>query len=172
VTTAGDCDDGDGSIEPGATEVCDDLDNDCDGRAEEGLTFTSYYYDGDGDGSGGQLYARLCSAPGGGTVSVAGDCDDGAGAIEPGATELCDDIDNDCDGVAEDGLTFLPYFHDDDGDGYGAAYYGQACVDPGGSTAGTWGDCLDTSDTAYPGATELCDGIDNDCDGPPDEGCP
>ena len=71
------------------------------------------------------------------------DCDDGDATVYPGATEVCDGVDNDCDPTTDD-------TQDLDADGFSAV-----CDD----------DCDDTDSTVYPGAPELCDGLDTDCDG-------
>jgi predicted outer membrane repeat protein len=97
------------------------------------------------------------------------DCDDTNNAINPDAAEICDGVDNDCDGRLDDGLT-EGYFTDADGDGFGA--YGDVlytCTDPGSGYSQTAGDCDDTDAEVYPGAEELCDGIDNDCGGVVDD---
>jgi len=95
-----DCDDGNAGIHPGATEICDDgIDQDCNGAD---LASQTYYYDDDGDGYGDEAVVACGSQPGG-TVSVSGDCDDGDPAIHPGAEELCDAKDNDCNGEVDDG---------------------------------------------------------------------
>ena len=94
-----DCDDIDPAINPGATEVCDGVDNNCDGEVDEGVK-NAYYWDGDGDGYGSPFTDPIeaCSAPEG-YVSNNTDCDDTIAAINPGAAEVCDDgVDNDCDG--------------------------------------------------------------------------
>ena len=99
----GDCDDSDAAIYPGAPEICDGIDNDCDGEVDEGVT-NPYYEDADGDGYGLSTVGPVmtCSPPAG-YVSNNLDCDDSDAAIYPGALEICDGIDNDCDSEIDEG---------------------------------------------------------------------
>ncbi len=95
-----------------------------------------------------------------------GDCDDSDANVHPGALEHCDGIDEDCDGsVDEDPVDGSDWFEDADGDGFGNIDLAAvACEQPSGHVAdGT--DCDDEHANAYPGASEIIDGIDNDCDG-------
>ncbi|MFT5683682.1 MAG: hypothetical protein ACI8RZ_004614 [Myxococcota bacterium] len=166
-----DCDDSDGSTRPGADEVCDGVDNDCDGTADEGLTLT-YFLDEDGDGYGGTAL-ETCEPPSG-YVRLGGDCDDTDATLTPGATEVCDGIDNDCDGTADDGAGEQLWYADLDEDGHpGEGDSVQACEPPDGYQAApaVW-DCDDTDAAISPGAEEACDELDNDCDGDIDEGVP
>ena len=149
----GDCADDDGAINPGAAEVCDDVDNNCEAGVDEGC-------DDDGDG--------YCDANMGlvGTPSVCpnggGDCNDGNEAVNPVATEICDDVDNDCKQGVDDGC-------DDDDDGYcdaGMVMQGTPSVCPNGG-----GDCKDDIAGIHPGVTEVCDDVDNNCSQGVDEGC-
>jgi hypothetical protein len=149
--TQGDCDDNDPGVNPGENEICDGVRNDCDEvlLPDEGTTC----WDDDGDcfceafGEG----ASTCA----GTVNAAcatlpeGDCNDAAPFTYPGAPEIIDGADNDCDTDIDEGTTA----YDDDGDGFTEAD----------------GDCDDDSAISYPGADERCDFEDNDCDGVVDE---
>jgi predicted outer membrane repeat protein len=100
----GDCDDLDDAVYPSAAEVCDGVDNDCDGSIDpvgtrDGLT---WYRDSDGDGYGVEADSILaCTIPATDFVRVAGDCDDGDSTVHPDAPEYCDEIDQDCDGVVD-----------------------------------------------------------------------
>ena len=130
-----------------------------------------WYPDGDSDGFGdADAESRPgCNAPGLGWVSNGSDCDDNDGSTWPGASDSCDNKDNDCDGEIDENGD-LEVWPDVDGDGYGdeSAASIQACDIPSGY-ADNPQDCNDSNATAYEGAPEQCDSIDNDCDGEIDE---
>ena len=135
---AGDCNDGSATIFDGAPELCDGWDDDCDGF------LGALEADADAD----TFFTCTYVASGGNPTFAGDDCEDADPATFPGAPEVCDGVDNDCDGTtADEGL-------DEDGDGI------NTCTD-----------CDDGDANVYPGAPEICDGADDDCDGtiPADE---
>jgi hypothetical protein len=98
-----DCDDGDPGVNPGAEELCNDVDDDCDTDVDEGVLLTSYV-DSDGDGTGDPDTAgEGCDVPKG-HVLVGGDCDDGDPLRSPNIAEACNEIDDDCDGMVDFGV--------------------------------------------------------------------
>lgn len=180
VGVAEDCDDQNGDINPDGLEICDGLDNDCDGLFDDEdsdvdySTAGSYYNDADGDGHGSELIEDdACSPPPGGVV-LGDDCDDTDALVFPGALEYCDLIDNDCDGLIdtedEDVQGTMTWYYDFDRDGFGDdAITTESCEKPEGYES-EGGDCDDNNMAVYPTARETCDGLDEDCDGVIDNG--
>ncbi len=165
-----DCLEGDPLTFPGADEFCNGIDNDCDGTADnEALDQREWYSDADGDGYGDGQALWACQQPDG-AVLLDGDCDDLDPIRTPHADEVCDGVDNDCDDIQDnDPIDIGRWFLDADGDGFGddeSAF--SACEQPDGSAA-SGGDCDDQDSSTYPGAPELEDGLDNDCDGFPED---
>ena len=167
-----DCDDTDSSINPGATEVCDGVDNDCDGVIDVGAADGDIYYaDDDGDGYGDPSDDAFLCEDTSGYADNDDDCDDTDSSINPGATEVCDGEDNDCDGDTDDesSADITTWFLDYDSDGYGGSAYTEvSCEQPSGYVENDE-DCNDGDSGINPDADEVCDGDDNDCDGDTDE---
>lgn len=151
-------------------ELCDGIDNDCDGYVDEGdaLDAQTWFYDADGDGHGGPNSIIACAPPYG-YAETNDDCDDTNIKTYPGAMEWCDFEDNDCDGLMEsvdpDAVDFISYADfDDDTYGGGGAHcsiYGDI---PEGHTADKT-DCVDDDAAINPAAPEIANGIDDNCDG-------
>ena len=168
----GDCDDADPSSFPGADEICDLRDNDCDGTVDEDPVGSDWYTDDDGDGFGADGTATATCLPSDGSVSAGGDCDDTDRSVSPGESETCNGQDDDCNGtVDDDALDASTWYTDADGDGYGLdAASVASCEQPGGTSA-TGGDCDDGDADAAPDQAERCDDsdVDEDCDGQADD---
>ncbi len=213
-------DDCDGNIDEGFPDTdsdgiadCADTDDDGDGVADGSdcapldagkWQLLSGYTDADGDGYGSGSSRNICSGASlpSGYVSVGGACDDSNAAMNPGAEEICNGIDDDCDGSIDEGLAdtdsdgladcvdsdddgdgvadssdcapldsskwqLLSGYTDADGDGYGTGSSQDICSGaslPGGY-ASVGGDCNDSNAAVHPGATEIVNGIDDNCAG-------
>jgi hypothetical protein len=190
-----DCDDSSVVNFPGNEELCDGVDNNCDGLSDDedpGINPSVqplWYPDCDGDGQGSSSVAaqRGCSEPAepacGGTgvwVSDAAlgaladsDCNDSDAQSYLGADELCAAGDQDCDGNDDAGaIDAQAYFTDTDGDSYGSALVHSCDLAPPTGTSLLDGDCDDLNDQVFPGAPETCNGADDDCNSQVDDGEP
>jgi hypothetical protein len=166
----GDCDDKNPAVNPAAAEVCDGIDNNCNGQIDEGVTKNKYYPDADKDGYGTDTGAiDACVSPGAGYSTQGGDCNDNDPAMFPGNPEVCDGKDNDCNPATPDPGT-ATYYLDSDGDGFGdLSKPTTACSIPAGYVTNSL-DCNDANAAINPNAIEVCDGVDNNCVGGIDEG--
>jgi hypothetical protein len=151
-------------------EVCDGLDNDCNGLIDDGVKLV-FYKDLDRDGYTDGTTSVGCLAPQGYVLSaLLGDCNDENNQINPGKTEICDGIDNNCNGLIDEGVK-LVFYKDSDGDGYTDGTTQVGCSAPSGYVLlATSGDCNDNDPNINPSKAEICDGKDNNCNGQIDEG--
>jgi hypothetical protein len=165
------CDDG-VCCSPGGSPACPTLP--VDGVCANGVAATTFYRDRDGDGAGDPATGRpFCAAPVKERwVATGTDCNDADPTISPTATERCNALDDDCDGVIDNGLLRTRWYLDEDHDGYGhdcdAGCVVEACAQPDGSVDRP-GDCAPTDPTRYPGAPERCNNVDDNCNGLPDD---
>ncbi len=185
ASNAVDCQDGSASIHPLVSEICDLVDQNCDGRVDEGLPWSMWFRDADADGYGSGSDAQIyCTDPGGDWLPTSGDCDDADAAANPGATEVCNGgTDDDCDDLADDDDPSLDldsastFYVDVDGDGWGGdAYSFLSCAAPSEAAVVLGGDCADNDVRISPGADEVCSPpfqpLDEDCDGLIDDADP
>jgi hypothetical protein len=166
IVPFGDCNPDDANVYPGAIEFCNEIDDNCDGTADEGL-LNAYYADVDGDGFGAMLTMTMaCQAPLG-YILNGEDCDDSAltyvdvdgDGFGIGAAVACGNSFN-----ADDCDDNVWLFADGDNDGHGAGdpvpCFGVVLSD----------DCNDGDALINPTEMEICDGIDQNCDNSVDEG--
>ncbi|MEI6412099.1 MAG: MopE-related protein, partial [Bacteroidota bacterium] len=173
VTNGQDCDDTNSQINPAKAEVCDGVDNNCNGMIDDGLPIHTYYRDADGDGEGSAVVLQsTCEATAPiGFVTNSLDCDDHNAAINTQTAEICDGLDNNCNGQIDEGLTIHSFYADMDGDGFGdPAMRLDDCIAtaPSGYVTNST-DCNDNNAAVNPNAIEVQDGIDNNCNGLVDE---
>jgi hypothetical protein len=162
-----DCEPDNGDVYPGAPESCNDRDDDCDDQIdEEARDRPTWYLDADQDGYGtSDLSTESCDAVDG-YVDNKADCDDLDPNSFPDNPEVCDEADNDCDGLVDVGATDAPvWYSDGDGDGYGREDVTLSECDQPSEFVDNADDCDDGSAETNPDAQEICgDDRDNDCD--------
>ncbi|MSP90201.1 MAG: hypothetical protein EXR79_00110 [Myxococcales bacterium] len=167
------------------TEQCDNEDNDCDGKTDESekddktgkpraaIGCVAYWPDNDGDGTGIGEGECLCANPGVGYAKIGGDCNDLVASVKPGADEICNNLDDNCNGdTDESGSKGCKVFYKDkDGDKFGDID-DSACLCPSKKTA-DWieqgGDCDDGNGKVNPTTKESCNAKDDNCNGKTDE---
>ena len=144
-----------------STEKCDGVDNNCNGSVDEpgasGCTW--FYYDADGDGYGSNSASCRCWPGGGYTAWQAGDCNNYNPNIHPGASEKCNGVDDNCDGVYDVGTGLAgckTYYRDSDGDGYGSSTNQCLCFPQGSFNVTNASDCNDGHPGINPGQSERC----------------
>ncbi len=192
-----DCNDNDATIFPRAREVCNGKDDNCNGKIDDGLPQNQYFLDMDKDNYGGPVGVMACSlqvaqanAPGVAIAAQGNDCNENNPAIHPNANEVCNGVDDNCngqideacpqpevcdgkdndlDGVIDNGV-LMNFYKDADADAFGNLNVLQQACQPPAKYVVDSSDCDDTNVNVKPGANEVCDKIDNDCDGVVDDG--
>lgn len=170
VTISGDCNDSNFSVNENASELCNNIDDDCDNLIDEGFNLSNYFIDLDSDGFGNVSSNIIACFQPMGYVSNDTDCNDDEFLVNANAQEICNDLDENCNGQADDGLVFINYYVDFDSDGFGSTDTIQnACSQPAGFVSNNL-DCNDISFCVNAAAIEICNGLDDDCNGAVDNG--
>lgn len=198
VEMSGDCDDFNSNVNITQSEICNEVDDNCDGAVDEGVQLM-YYLDSDLDGYGDANTSVMACAVIEGLSENNMDCDDFHFEVNPTAAEVCNEVDDNCNQEVDE-FVLSTFYLDADGDGFGDANNvisscqvqlgyvdnGDDCDDAlltyedldgdgyAGETFGACGeinatDCDDYNTSSYPGAVELCDALDNNCNGEVDE---
>jgi len=174
ATSSGDCNDLDKSIYPKAPESCDNKDTDCDGIVDpiNAAGCKTFYQDADKDAWGVTSAAQCaCNASGNFTAAQAGDCNDQNPNVKPGAQEVCNGVDDNCNGAIDtDAVGAATWYADADGDGYGTQSSMLLCSPSGVFKAKQAGDCNDQNAGIHPAAADVCNGVDDNCNGGVDDG--
>jgi hypothetical protein len=163
-----DCDDTNPNVHPGATDLCNAQDDDCNGVLDDGAgPVVSWYADVDGDTYGDALTSvQGACGPDNTWVTDDRDCDDGDANIHPDAVEICNGLDDDCNAEIDEVLPATTWYADGDGDGYGdpESVVDAGCQPDEGFVTDA-GDCDDDNPAVHPEGLEICNGIDDDCQG-------
>ena len=160
VENGEECEDTNASINPLGNEICDGRDNNCNNQIDEEVG-EIYFVDADGDGYGDANNTQFSCEVGAGLVSNDQDCNDdpsNEGELAfPNAPEICDEIDNDCDGDIDENVGLI-YYTDTDGDGFGNPLLPfTSCEEQEGQSQDST-DCDDTDPSKNPNTIETCDG--------------
>ena len=172
VELGNDCNDTTLIINPDATEICNGIDDNCNGLIDDGFAMNTYYFDADGDGFGNEaLFIISCLPEIPGYVELGTDCNDTNFAINPDGIEICNGFDDNCNLEVDEGLPAYTFYLDADGDFFGNPESDStACVPAIYGFVIDSNDCDDSNPLIYPGAAELLNGIDDNCNQLIDEG--
>lgn len=164
VVNTNDCSPLNKDISPNKQEICNNVDDDCDGTVDEGVTIAQYKdNDFDGYGNKNENPIPTCKEIAG-YAPTNDDCDDTNSNVYPTAEEICDGLDNDCNGLADDGIK-KTYYYDGDGDGFGSNTAISSCQPQENDYVTNNKDCDDKINSVNPDAQEICNTYDDDCDG-------
>ena len=170
VLDSSDCNDLISEIHPGGFDVCNNIDDNCNGLLDEDAIFLTWYMDADADGFGNNLIDSISCFELSGYVFDETDCNDANNLVYPGATEICNSLDENCNLMIDEDLIFTTYYIDADGDNYGnAAIDSVWCSTVTGFITDSI-DCDDNDPDIHPGIPEILNGIDDNCNKLIDEG--
>lgn len=161
-----DCNDAVRATNPDGTELCNQVDDDCDGNIDENFTPVTVYRDADGDGRGNPAMSMSACGPVSGYSTFGDDCDDTTVMRSPILPEVCDEVDNDCNDLVDDSPRITQWYEDADGDGFGTPLrFVLSCAPPAGRYSLQNTDCNDAAAAVSPSQAERCNGQDDDCNG-------
>jgi hypothetical protein len=170
-----DCDDSNPLMYPGATEICNTIDDNCNLIVDEGLIFITYYLDFDSDGFGNILTtSSTCDSVPPGYVTDNTDCNDLNAFMNPEVAEICNGLDDNCNLLTDEGLSSTTYYLDADSDAFGNVlipFISCSGFAPAGFVEDST-DCNDLNNLINPSAIEICNTFDDNCNLLIDEGFP
>ena len=171
-----DCNDNNPNIHPNAPEICNSIDDNCNGLINDGIPTFTFFADNDNDSFGdADVSLDTCSnIPPSGFVANSLDCNDNNPNIHPNAPEICNSIDDNCNGLINDGIPTFTFFADNDNDSFGDADISlDTCsnIPPTGFVTNSL-DCNDNNPNIHPNAPEICNSIDDNCNGLINDGIP
>ena len=170
IGDSSDCNDSDPLINPAQLEICNVIDDNCNGFIDDGIIYLNYFEDTDMDGFGDPLTAILACNPITGMVTNGLDCNDDDAAINPDVLELCNYMDDNCNLLIDEGVVLITFYADVDEDGFGDLLNDSlSCFIPDGYLLNSM-DCNDADDNINPDAVESCNLIDDDCNSFIDDG--
>ncbi|MEC7984992.1 MAG: putative metal-binding motif-containing protein, partial [Myxococcota bacterium] len=171
LADASDCDDTNSAVNPNATEVCNNIDDNCDSLVDVGAVDSLLWYlDSDSDGYGDPDNLERSCTPISGYRNNNDDCNDLNSSVNPAKTEICNNIDDNCDSLVDNNpINGASWYRDFDRDGFGNLNRTQkACSQPSGYVTDST-DCNDADTSINPSAPEICDNADNNCNTQIDE---
>ena len=168
VLNSDDCNDANAFVYPASVEICNSLDDNCDGLTDDADPLVTgqpiWYVDADADNFGDDAFTISACLQPVGYAATNSDCDESNNLIHPGAAELCNLFDDDCDAIIDEDIIYITYYSDADGDGFGNNAFPLTACDgvPTGYVLSN-NDCNDANVLIHPGGFEICNSLDDNC---------